>query len=144
MKRQMNIDIDTELLSNFDIVCGMVSRTTYIKKMMENEICVANGDVEKDQTVYGMTNKVIKFNRIIASIIEYDTGKIQIGVTAEDKVQIAISFGEKYDIRTEFGKHWINLFRDGHWTEFCVDEFTVSKKIHRTPRQMIESGDEDE
>ena len=68
-------------------------------------------------------------DKIIASIMEYTDGKVQIVITADDIVQIALAFGERYDIKTEKGKHWINWYRDGHWSEFCVDEYKIQKDV---------------
>lgn len=54
MKRQMNIEIEADILDKFDNVRGMATRTAYIRKMIENEIAAANGSLLQDQTVYGM------------------------------------------------------------------------------------------
>lgn len=54
MKRQMNIEIDSDTLSKFDVVRGMATRSAYIRKMIENEIAAANGNLLQDRTVYGM------------------------------------------------------------------------------------------
>lgn len=54
MKRQMNIEIEDDMLNKFDVVRGMITRSVYLRKMIENEIAAANGSHDHDRTVYGM------------------------------------------------------------------------------------------
>ena len=55
MKRQINIQIESDMLCDFDIVRGLVTRSAYLRNMIKNEIAAAHGSLLQDNTECGMT-----------------------------------------------------------------------------------------
>lgn len=54
MKRQINVQIESDMLREFDLIRGMITRSVYLRKMIDNEITAANGSHLHDRTVCGM------------------------------------------------------------------------------------------